>query len=137
MEAVTPKDEEFIYENGVSIFQLDLEREITFINRDFIKINNYSKDEIISQKYNLLIHPNIPKAILSKMWETLRSGENWNGIIQYIRKDGSFYWSHTDIKSLIDTNNNVTGYISVVKPTSIKMIQETTQIYKKMLQTQA
>jgi len=128
--------QEFLYENGVIVFQIDLDRNITYINRDFLNINGYSKDEIISKKYSSLIDSEMPKAVLSKMWETLRGGENWSGIIKYIRKDDTFYWSHTDIEPLIDSNNNISGYISVVKPTSPKMIQETTQLYKKMLHTQ-
>ena len=137
MQTVAPSDEEFIYNSGVIIFQIDLERNITFINRDFSKINNYTKDEIISQKYALLIHPDMPKAVLSKMWETIKAGQNWNGVVKNIEKNGSCYWSQTEIEPIKDLQNNVTGYISVAKPASEKSIQESTKLYQKMIQTQA
>jgi len=136
MNTVTPMDEEFLYEKGVIIFQIDLDRNITFVNREFSNINIYTNDEIISQKYSLLLHPDMPKAVLSKMWETIKGGQNWNGIVKNIRKDGLYYWSQTEIEPIKDDNGNVTGYISVTKPTSIKSIQESTKLYEKMSHTQ-
>ena len=136
MDTVTPIDEEFIYNKGVIICQIDIDRNITFVNREFSNINNYTNNEIISQKYSVLLHPKMPKAVLSKMWETIKGGENWNGIIKNLQKNGHYYWSQTEIEPIKNNHGEVTGYISVTKPASIKSIQESTTLYKKMLHTQ-
>lgn len=137
MSKVTPIDEEFLYEGSVIISQTDLNGIITFVNRKFSKVTGYKVDEIIGQAHSITMHPDMPKAVFSKMWETIKGGQAWNGLVKNLRKDGLFYWVSLEILPNKDENDNITGYISVAKPASPKDIQENKELYEKMLQTQA
>ena len=137
MSKVTPTNEEFLYEGSVIISQTDLNGIITFVNRKFSKVTGYKVDEIIGQNHNITMHPDMPKAVFTKMWETIRGAQAWNGVVKNLRKDGQFYWVNLEILPNKDEDNNITGYISVAKPASPKDIQENQELYEKMLQTQA
>lgn len=136
MRKIVPSNEEYVYENKIIISQTDLEGNITFVNRKFCEVSGYSRDEIIGNPFSLITHPQMPKNIFDKMWENIKSGRAWNGLLKNLRKDGKFYWVEIEILPIYDNNNNMIGYISVSHAPSRKEIQENDELYQKMLHTQ-
>ncbi len=130
---VTPIDEEYMYVGDVIISQTDLKGHITYANRMFCDVSGYRASELSGQPHNIIRHPDMPKAAFEKMWDTIKSGQSWNGIVKNLRKDGLYYWVDTEILPLVDADDNVTGYIAARKPASRKNIEETKEIYSKML----
>ena len=136
MDRVTPIDEEYIYEGNVIISQTDLKGIITYANRMFCEISGYKSQELIGKPHNIIRHPDMPRAAFAKMWDTIQGGQAWNGLVKNLRKDGLFYWVDTEILPITDSDNNVTGYIAARKPASRKDIQESQDIYRKMIEDQ-
>ncbi len=136
MDKITPIDEEYLFEGDVIISQTDLKSTITYANRAFCTISGYSKEELIGQPHNIIRHPDMPKGVFAKMWETISGGQAWNGLVKNLRKDGKFYWVDTEILPIRDDNDEITGFIAARKEASRKNINETAQTYKKMLQMQ-
>lgn len=131
---VTPVDEEYMHVGDVIISQTDLRGVITYANRMFCDVSGYRADELVGQPHNIIRHPDMPKAAFEKMWETIKSGQSWNGLVKNLRKDGLYYWVDTEILPLKDADDNVTGYIAARKSASRKNIEETKEIYSKMLE---
>ena len=131
---VTPVDEEYMYVGDVIISQTDLKGNITYANRMFCDTSGYRANELNGKPHNIIRHPDMPKAAFEKMWDTIKSGQSWNGIVKNMRKDGLYYWVDTEILPLVDSDDNVTGYIAARKPASRKNIEETKEIYAKMLE---
>ncbi len=136
MNKVTLLDEEYLFEGRVIISQTDAKGIITFANRMFCEISGYSVDELTGKPHNIIRHPDMPKAAFEKMWETIKGGQVWNGLVKNLRKDGRYYWVDTEILPIY-TNNKITGYVAARKPASKKNVQETEKLYKKMLEIEA
>jgi len=136
MSTVTPIDEEYIYEGGVIISQTDLNGVITYANKMFCEISAYKAEELVGKPHNIIRHPDMPKIAFAKMWQTIQSGQVWNGLVKNLRKDGLYYWVDTEILPIRDEDENVTGYIAARKPASRKNILEMQETYNKMLETQ-
>lgn len=132
-----PVDEEFLYEGRVIISQTDLNGIITFANRKFCEISAYKVEELIGQPHNMIRHPDMPQAAFAKMWETIKGGQVWNGLVKNLRKDGLYYWVDTEISPILDSDENVIGYIAARKPASRKNIQENEKLYVKMLMAES
>ncbi|MDQ1244819.1 MAG: hypothetical protein QG565_1159 [Campylobacterota bacterium] len=124
MNKVVPKNEEYIFEGKVAISQTNLKGDITFVNRKFCEISGYTLDELINTSHSIIKHPDFDKAIYEKMWRTLSGGQVYNGMIKNLRKDGRYYWTDIEIAPIIDSKGQITGYISVSKPSPRKNIQE-------------
>ena len=58
------------------------------------------------------------------MQNTLKSGQVYNGMLKNMRKDGSFYWIDIEITPIFNKQEQMTGYISVSKPSPRKNIQD-------------
>lgn len=136
MSKISPKNEEYLFEGSVIISQTDMAGVITYANRKFCEVSGYSVDELIGQPHNIIRHPDMPKAVFAKMWETLKGGQAWNGLVKNMRKDGLFYWVDTEILPIKNDDDEITGYIAARKAASRKDIEENEALYAKMLQTQ-
>ena len=138
MKKVVPNDEEYVFKNKIIISQTDLEGNVTFVNRKFCEVSGYENDEILGQPLSIISHPQMPKIIFHKMWDNIKNGKVWNGLIKNLRRDGKFYWVDIEVLPIYadDVKNEIIGYISVGHAPSKKEIQENEELYKKMIQTQ-
>lgn len=136
MSKVTPVNEEFIFEGSSIISQTDTKGIITFANRKFCEVSGYKVDELVGQPHNLIRHPDMPRNIFNKMWDTISIGHTWNGLVKNMRKDGLYYWVDTEILPIHNKNDELTGFIASRKAGSRKNIEETELSYKKMYDAQ-
>lgn len=136
MNEVIPVDEEYTISDGVIVSQTDANGVITYVNRKFCEVSGYSAKELVGEAHSIIRHPDMPSAVFTKMWETIKGAQAWNGLIKNLRKDGRYYWIDIEILPIKDKNDRVTGYITAQKVPSRKDIQENEEIYLKMLQNQ-
>jgi len=124
MEKVIPLNEEFVFANKVAISQTDIKGNITFANRKFCEISGYELSELISSHHEIIRHPDVQEATFIKMWKSLNDGQVWNGMLKNLRKDGRYYWVDMEITPIFDKQEQITGYISVSKPSPRNNIQD-------------
>ncbi|PHR58095.1 MAG: aerotaxis receptor Aer [Arcobacter sp.] len=128
-----PLDQEIFFDGRSLISETDTKGNIVYVNRKFVEMSGYSKDEAIGQAHNILRHPDMPKAAFQQMWKTIQSGKIWEGYVKNLRKDGKFYWVIVNIVPKLDENSEITGYIASRKVPARHDIQKTEQDYKAML----
>jgi aerotaxis receptor len=105
VETVLP-DNEFIYS------RTNLKGIIEEANQAFATISAYEREEMIGQPHNLVRHPDMPPAAFADMWDDLKRGRPWRGLIKNRRKDGGYYWVVANA-SPVRENGVVVGYQSV------------------------
>jgi len=137
MSKIIPVNEEYFFDGNVIISQTDLKGVITYANKLFCSVSGYKAEELVGQPHNILRHPDMPRAVFAKMWETIQGGQAWNGLVKNLRKDGLYYWVDTEILPVKDNDEHITGYIAARKAASRKDIQETEETYKKMLESES
>ncbi|MGE4419646.1 MAG: PAS domain-containing protein [Sulfurimonas sp.] len=85
IETEVPNDE-------VITSRTDLEGNITYANETFCEISGYTLDELLGKPHNIVRHPDMPKSVYKELWETIKNGNQWTGVIKNLRKDKGFYW---------------------------------------------
>ena len=133
MGSVTPVDEEYFLEDEAPLVsQTDLEGIITYANRRFREVSGYGYEELVGKPHSIVRHPDMPRATFAKMWETIQSGQTYNGTIKNMRKDGKHYWIELEILPIKSESGELKGYISVARPASRQDIGEMEDLYTKM-----
>ncbi len=127
-----PIDEEVVFDGRSLITETDLKGIITFVNRKFVEMTGYSKQEAIGQPHSILRHPDMPKAGFEGMWKIIREGKVWDGYVKNLRKDGKYYWVDVHIVPKKDENGTIIGYIASRKVTDPKRLESTILQYKKL-----
>ncbi len=133
MQKPQPIDEEYSFEKGLIISTTDLNGMITYVNRKFCEIAGYPKNELLGKNHNIIRHPDMPKAIFVELWETIKSGKEWTGIIKNLRKDGRYYWVYSHISPTV-MHGDITGYTAARRPASKSEVEETLPLYISMLE---
>ncbi len=137
MHNITPIDEEYQLEkDAVLVSQTDTNGIITYANKKFREVSGYDYKELVGQPHSIVRHPDMPRATFAKMWDTIRSGQVFNGIIKNLRKDGRYYWVALEILPIKDEKGNITGYIAAARPASRKDVEENEELYGRMLEAQ-
>jgi len=132
MSSVEPIDEEFHFSGRVIISETDLSGIITYANRKFCEISGYSVDELVGKPHNIIRHPDMPKVAFAQMWQTIKNGETWHGLVKNLRKDGRYYWVETEVAPIVNDKGERTGYIAARKVTSRENIEEAEEKYQKL-----
>ena len=104
---------------------------ITFANRKFYEIAEYEPGSLIKRPHNVIRHPDMPKAAFADLWDVIKKGHLWQGIVKNKSSSGKYYW----VKAMvfpIYRNGQITGYISVRSKPSKEMIDQAIAFYRKL-----
>lgn len=107
-------------ENELIISRTDLSGIITYANETFAEISGYEVDELIGKPHNLVRHPDMPKSVFKDLWETLKRGESWQGIVKNRRKDNGYYWVNANVSG-VHKEGKLIEYKSLRAPIDTKI----------------
>ena len=114
------------------ISKTDVNGIITYVNKHFIKISGYSKEELIGASHSIVRHPDMPSYVFRNMWKTIQSGKIWQGVVKNRKKNGEAYYVKTMIAPLFNENNEIKEYIAFrVDITELIKAKEKAQMAKK------
>jgi len=129
-QPVTQREHQ-VSENQRLISTTDLKGTITYCNEAFIAISGFNREELLNAPHNLVRHPDVPPAVFAHMWETLKQGKPWMGIVKNRCKNGDYYWVNAYVTPIYE-NNQVVGFESVrVKPTA-KQVSRAQTLYQRI-----
>jgi aerotaxis receptor len=74
------------------VTKTDLKGQITYANRAFIEISGFSEQELLGQPHNVVRHPDMPAEAFDDLWQTIKAGHPWRGLVKNRSKQGDYYW---------------------------------------------
>nr|WP_275679280.1 MULTISPECIES: PAS domain-containing methyl-accepting chemotaxis protein [Pseudomonas] len=104
---------------------------ITYCNAEFAAISGYSQDELIGSPHNLVRHPDMPEAVFELMWQYLKAGRSWMGIVKNRCRNGNFYWVNAYVTPILE-QGRVVGYESVRVRPSREQIARAEALYARL-----
>lgn len=97
---------------------------IKFVNKSFIEITGYSKDELIDKNPSILSSGFHNKEFYADLWKTIRSGKEWVGEFLNKKKDGTLFWESAMISALKDEKGNITNFMAIKEDITDKKVVE-------------
>lgn len=86
---------------------------ITYVNDNFCRISGYSKEELIGRTHSVVNSGYHSREFFADLWQTITSGEIWQGEIRNRARDGSFYWVESTIIPFRDEHGHIESYVSL------------------------
>jgi methyl-accepting chemotaxis protein len=74
------------------VSKTDLKGVITYASKDFSDISEYENAAMIGEPHNIVRHPEMPQAAFRDLWERIRAGHPWRGLVKNRAKSGDHYW---------------------------------------------
>jgi len=128
-----PVDIEVPFDGGVMITETDTAGIITYANRKFRSMTGYSKEELIGSPHSINRHPDMPKAAFKGLWDTIKQGNYWEGLVKNMNNEGKYYLVEVWIKPKFDEDNNIVGYIAGRKIPDTERMDAALKLYKEMV----
>lgn len=105
------------FENSISNFLIvaktDPKGRITYANDKFCEISGYTRKELVGKDHRIVNSNTHSFDFFYTLWNTIKSGKPWEGIICNKAKDGTLYWVQTFIFPQRDVEGNITEYYSI------------------------
>ncbi|WP_456267411.1 methyl-accepting chemotaxis protein [Kushneria sp. AK178] len=125
-------DEHYILdEQQFLISQTDLDGNIIYANPAFIEVSGFERHELIGAPHNLVRHPDMPRVAFANLWQTLRDGGTWTGMVKNRRKDGGYYWVRATVMPMME-RGRVKGYASVRVKADDAAIAHAERVYRQI-----
>ncbi len=108
----------------VSVIISNAEGKIEYVNKNFEKVTGYSKSEVIGRHACFYKSKNQSKDTYKYLWETINSGNVWQGRIINTNKNGKDFIEEAVISPVKDSNGNITGFVAVKEDVTEKLTLE-------------
>jgi len=96
-----------------SIVVTDLKGNIKFVNRGFVELTGYTKDEALGNNPRLLKSGLHDHAFHQNLWQTLNAGETWYGEFINKKKDGTIFYEKATISPVYSPEGEIEHFIAV------------------------
>ncbi len=113
------------------VSKTDLKGRIKYINRDFLEVSGFTEEELIDEPHNIVRHPDMPEAAFKDLWNTVKQGSPWRGMVKNRCKNGDFYWVEATVTPIYEQGALV-GYMSVRRKAERAQIDAAQALYREI-----
>ncbi len=128
--------EKHMNENDFIVSKTDLKGKITYVNKIFMEMAEYSEEELLGAPHNIIRHPQMPKAVFTYLWDTIVKQEEVFAYVLNKTKNDNEYWVFANITASLDERGNLVGYYSVRRQPNQKALETIKPLYAKMLEVE-
>ena len=123
------QEEYLLAEDAVVISTTDLKGITMSANEDFCRYSRFGSEELIGKSHNIVRHPDMPPAAFADLWNTLKQGDPWLGVVKNRCKNGDFYWVNAFVAPLYQ-QGQIVAYQSVRTKPRREWVERAEVLYK-------
>ena len=101
-----------VEQSSTPTFVTDINGIIQYVNKAFLKVSQFSREELIGNKPGLFNSGLKSKSYYQTMWKTIRSGATFEAVLPNKRKDGQIWYYDQSISPLKDETGKVYSLVS-------------------------
>jgi PAS domain S-box-containing protein len=111
-------------DDAAIVAMTDPQGKILYVNEMFCQISEYSREELIGKDHRVVNSGKMGKDFFKKMWNSISTGNQWNGKICNRSKSGKDYWVDTTIVPFKNVKGEILRYISIRRDITAEMLAQ-------------
>jgi PAS domain S-box-containing protein len=119
--------------NDIIVSKTNLKGHVTYGNKVFCDIADYTVSEIIGTPHSILRHPEMPRCVFKLLWDTIEAGKEIFAYVLNLGHTGDSYWVFAHVTPSFDEKGKIIGYHSNRRKPSKNAIDKIKPIYKMLL----
>jgi len=106
---------------------------IEYVNPHFCRVSGYTPEEVIGKTMRMHQSGTTPKEVYDQLWQTIKSGQVWNGELLNKSKHGKYYWEQLSVSPIFDDQGNITHFLSEqIDISARKEAEEQIRLFEKV-----
>ncbi|WP_331774614.1 PAS domain-containing sensor histidine kinase [Sulfurospirillum sp. 1612] len=105
------------YKNAIEtsniVSKTDLNGMITFVNDEFCRIFEYSREELIGKNHNIVRHPDVDASVFKALWDTILAKKTYKSTVKNLSKSGKTIYVNTTVIPILDKNGAIEEFIAI------------------------
>ncbi len=101
-------------------------------NDDFVRISGFEWSEIENKSHNVIRHPDMPPEAFHMLWDSLKAGKAWMGLVKNRCKNGDHYWVDAFVSPQYE-DGKIVGYQSIRVRPKRSRVDRAAALYKKIM----
>ncbi len=102
-----------VEQSPISVVITDVDGRIEYVNPLFTTLTGYTAAEAIGQNPRILRSGRHSREFYAELWQTIKGGRDWQGILENRRKDGTHFFEQTRISPVKDADGRLTHFIAL------------------------
>jgi PAS domain S-box-containing protein len=96
-----------------SIIITDTEGVIEYANPTTVALTGFTAEELYGKKTSIFSSGDKSEINYEELWETIKSGQIWNGEFLNQKKNGELYWESATISPICNQNGLITNFLAI------------------------
>ena len=110
---------------------------ITYANEVFLRVSQYSEEELLGKPHNLVRHPDMPRCVFKYLWDTIEAGREVFAFVVNRAKNGDHYWVLAHVTPTFDAEGRIVAYHSNRRSPNRAALPKVQEIYKLLRNEEA
>lgn len=85
---------------------------ITYANRAFLEVSEFTEAEVIGKPHNIIRHPDMPRCLFRKLWRRIKAGKEMFAYVVNRTHHGNHYWVLAHVTPSFDAEQRIIGFHS-------------------------
>ncbi|OPL13187.1 MAG: hypothetical protein AVO38_13985 [delta proteobacterium ML8_D] len=102
-----------VEQSSVSVVITNREGIIEYVNPFFTELTGYRFEEVKGKNINILKSGHQSTIFYRELWDTILSGNNWEGEMLNMKKNGKFYWERAVISPIENSEGAITNFVAI------------------------
>lgn len=116
----------------IIVSKTDPQGRITYANDVFVRVSGFELDELLGQPHSVIRHPDMPRAVFQRLWDTIREGDEIFAYVKNLATDGSYYWVLAHVTPS-QRDGRTVGYHSNRRLPAPAAVREVEELYDVLL----
>ncbi len=126
--------ERFFDDDEIIVSKTNLKGHITYANRVFLRLADYTEQDVLGQPHSIIRHPDMPRCVFKLLWDTVQKGEEIFAYVVNRSKNGDHYWVLAHVTPSFDETGKIIGYHSNRRVPDRTVLESTIiPLYKSLL----
>jgi PAS domain S-box-containing protein len=120
-------------EDELIVTKTDVKGHITYANDVFLRLSQYSPEEVLGAPHSLIRHPSMPRCIFKLLWDTIQAKKEIFAYVINLAQNGDHYWVFAHVTPTLDAQQNVIGYHSNRRKPDPAQVEKIKPLYAKLV----
>ena len=122
--------------NDFIISKTDKKGRLTYVNKIFMEIAEYTEEELLGKPHSIVRHPDMPKLIFKLLWDRVQNKEEIFAFVINKTKRDNDYWVFANVTASVGSNGQILGFHSVRRKPNPEAIEIIKPLYNQLLQAE-